>query len=127
MSLELAVRHALQNPIKSRGRSSISRFGVVLTDGFRTVKSWNSYKTHPLQAHFAAQTGNPCKLSIHAEVAAIAKAFDVQRLEREQDLSRFKMYVARVLADDSLGLAMPCPSCWAAITEFGIKYVEWTE
>jgi len=124
MSLELAVRHALQNPIKSRGRTSISRFAAVLVNGYRTHVGFNSYKTHPMQARFAKATGSPEKIHIHAEIAAMCKAMQHRF---GPDLSDYKMYVARVLADGTPACACPCEGCMAAITEFGIKRVEWTE
>jgi tRNA(Arg) A34 adenosine deaminase TadA len=131
MSLELAVRHALQNPIKSRGRTSISRFATVLTNGYNTFIGLNSYKSHPLQARFAIKTGFPEKIHIHSEIAAIAQvarqALIPNWAKLNPDLSDYRMYIARVLADGSPALARPCPGCMAAITEFGIKHVEWTE
>lgn len=124
MSLELAIRHAKKNKIKPKGRTSISRFGALITDGYRFIYGWNSYKTHTLQARFAAKTGFPEKLHVHAEVAALAKA--ANSIDRP-GFADMTLYVARVLADDSPACAKPCLGCLAAIAEFGIKHVEWTE
>jgi len=124
MSLELAIRYARDNPIQSRGRSSISRMCTVLTDGRRVFWGWNSYKTSPLQARFSQRTDNPQRICTHSEIAAIAKAV---RRGKVTDFSKYKMYVARLLADGTTALARPCVSCQQAIEEFGIQQVEYTE
>lgn len=78
----------------------------------------NSYtKTHSLQAHYGMRTGNPNKIYLHAELAALIKA-------RQQV---HKLVVFRYNADGSPALAKPCASCQLAIAEFGVKYVEFTK
>lgn len=124
MSLELAIKYAKKNPIRPRGRNTISRFAAVLSGPGGIFVGYNSYKSHPLQARFAKRTGNPEKLSIHAEVSAIVKA--VQR-GRVRDFSGYRIYVARLLSDGTPALARPCESCLAALSEFGITNVEYTE
>jgi len=124
MSLELAIRHAKKNPIVRRGRNSICRFAAVLSDGHSTFVGFNSYKTSPLQARFSRKTGNPDKTCTHSEVAVIAKAV---RRGKLTDFKGFKMYIARLLANGTPGLARPCESCSLAIKEFGIKEVFYTE
>lgn len=126
MSLELAVRHALKNPIKSRGRTSISRFCTYITNGRSHFLGYNSYKTSPVQGYWASLTGSPLKLHIHSEIAALIRAAKMWRIGND-DPKDYKMYIARVLADGSPALARPCPGCMAAITEFGITQVSWTE
>ncbi len=120
MSLRIAVREALKNPIEPKGRNSISRFAAVLTDGKgQTFVGLNSYKSHPLQYRFSRDAERSC---IHAEVAAKAC-----RNGPYVDLSSYTMYVARVLRDGTPGLAKPCMYCWGCIEEFGVGRVEWTE
>lgn len=121
MCLELAIKYAEKNPIRARGRNSISRFASVLTDGYNTFIGWNSYKSHTLQARFAK---NPEQICIHSEIAAIAKAL---RFTKGKPLYKYNLYVARLLADGSTGIAKPCAGCQSAILEFGIKQVEWTK
>lgn len=65
--------------------------------------------------------------SIHAEVRAIFRA------RRKSDLRGCRMFVARVTKDNklrsesgSVGLAMPCAACMAAIASYGIKRVIYT-
>ena len=119
MSIELAIKEALKNPIRPRGRNSISRFACILTNGRDTFIGLNSYKSHPLQFKFSKDSQKVC---IHSEIAALAKAS-----KEYTDLSKFKMYVARVLADGTPALARPCCICEGAIREFGITQVYWTE
>lgn len=119
MSLSLAIKHAKKNPIKARGRTSMPRLAAVLTDGFSTVVGYNSYKTHPLQARFGTDEH---KIHIHAEIAAIRKG-SARRI-RFKD---FTLYVARVLADGTVANSRPCTGCLAAIKEFGVKKVFYTE
>lgn len=127
--LEQAIKEALKNPIRPRGRNSISRFAAVLTDGKRTFSAWNSYRTHPLQARFGSTEE---AIHQHCEIAVIIKA--IRTLAREKgshysditDLGAFRMAVARVLKDGTPALAKPCDGCVRALEAFSIKDVEWT-
>ena len=118
MSLELAIRYAKRNPIKALGRSSISRFCCVLTDGHTFIVGFNSLRTDPLQAFFSKKVGEPEKVFCHAEVHAIKKG-----LNRRVRFEDYTMYVARVLADGTEANSKPCPGCMAAIIRYGIKKV----
>jgi len=119
MSLELAIKHALLNPIKARGRTSMPRLAAVLSDGRSTVVGYNSYKTHPLQARFGTDEH---KVHIHAEISAISRG--ARRRLRFRDCT---LYVARVTADGRVSNATPCEGCMAAIVSFGIKKLQYTE
>jgi tRNA(Arg) A34 adenosine deaminase TadA len=119
VSLDLAIKHAEKNPIKSKGRSSISRFAAVLTDGYTTFVGYNSYKSSPLQARFSKNPESVCR---HAEVHAIQKAIK----GAYRDLSRYTLYVARLLASGKTALAKPCTVCQEAIKYYGIGKVEYT-
>ena len=92
---------------------------AVLTDGDRYFFGLNSRETHPLQQEFGHHEQSIC---LHAEVAAIVKATRAGL----RDLSSFHLYVARVYADGTTGLAKPCPGCERAIVAFKIKEVQWT-
>ena len=122
MSIDLAIKHARTNPILPRGRNSISRFGCVITDGFRFFKGHNSYRTHPWQAKYGARTGLPEAVHVHSEIAAL-----VQATRSGIVPSRSTVFVARVLKDGSPALAKPCPGCLMALTEFGFTDIHWTE
>lgn len=116
MSLDLAIKHALINPIKARGRNSISRFAAVLTDGSSVFIGTNSYRTFTLQAKFSKNQDRVCR---HAEIHALSKAIK----GRYRDLSEYTIYVARVLADGSPALARPCEVCESAIKYYGVGKV----
>lgn len=130
MTLRLATKHALLNPVKSLGRNSISRFGSILTNGSVSFKGWNQYKTHPLQARFGA---NSKSVHIHSELDCIIQA--VRWLGKTRgssypdvaDLSEFSLYVSRVIKNGTPMIAKPCSGCQRAITAFNIQHVEWTK
>ena len=124
MSLEIAIRYAKQNKIRPKGRNSISRFCAYLTNGRSHFRGFNSYRTSPLQAKYSKGTDNPERICTHAEVQAIVKAV---RKGKVTDFKDYTMYIARVLADGTPSIARPCESCWAALTEFRINDVHWTE
>lgn len=121
MTLELAIKCAHLNPIEGRGKNSISRMAAVLTyDNYYTFIGYNQYKTHPLQARYGY---NKDAIYLHAEIDAIRQA--VAYLQ-DDNLCRYSMYVARILANGTTALAKPCSGCTKAIKEFNIKYLEWT-
>src|SRR6202012_4019131 len=113
MSLELAIKEALKNPIQKRGRTSISRMATVLVSDYSSFTGLNSYKSHPLQAKFSAKAGFPERICTHSEIKAISKALAYENRGNLEfsDLSNYRMYIARVLKDDTPALAMPCPGC----------------
>lgn len=131
MSLSLALKLARKRQlIVPRGSSSISRMCAVLTDGNSTFHGYNSYRSHPLAKQFSS---HPEKICLHAEVDALIKAKSYftkvagTRRDSYVNLSDFRMYIARVLADGSPGLAKPCASCQEALRWFQIKDVSYTE
>ena len=79
----------------------------------------NSYhKTHPLQKYFASKVGQPAKVYLHAEIAAIIKAGDKQI---------YKIVITRHNPKTHKALnAKPCPICQEAIRAFGIEVVSYT-
>lgn len=127
--LDLAIKSACKNPVKSRGRNSISRFAAVLTDGRNLFVGLNSYRTHPLQAKFG--TNSKC-IHIHAELDAIIQAIRCHGRQLGKhysdvtNLSGYSMFVARVLGNGTPGIALPCVGCQRAIQTFNIKHIEWT-
>lgn len=118
MSLRLAIKIARSNPIKQRGRNSISRFGAVLTNGRTFYYGYNSYKSHPLAKKFSGKEETIC---IHAELDAI-----LAWINEMEDLDKYTMYVARVLKDGSPAIAKPCRACQKALIHFGVGNCEWT-
>jgi deoxycytidylate deaminase len=79
----------------------------------------NSYvKTHPLQAEYARATGEPHKVFLHAETAAIIKCQYLSKAE--------KIVIFRHTEDGSPANAKPCKICSHAIKLAGIKIIEHT-
>lgn len=78
----------------------------------------NYVRTHPIQAFFAASVGEPSRIFLHAEIAALI------RLKKTD--KPYKIKIERYRKDGSSGLAAPCPVCQAAIKHWNIKLVEHT-
>jgi deoxycytidylate deaminase len=79
----------------------------------------NSYvKTHPLQAEYARRAGEPHKVYLHAEIAAIVKCRSLDKAH--------KIVIFRYSEDGSPAEAKPCKICQEAIRKAGINYVEHT-
>jgi deoxycytidylate deaminase len=79
----------------------------------------NSYvRTHPLMAKMARLSGEPSRIYLHAEVAAIVRLKDSKRA--------YRMFVSRFTADGRPACAKPCLSCQRLISLTGIKHVEYT-
>lgn len=129
--LNHAIEIAKSNPIKPRGRNSISRFAAILSNGRQSFYGLNKYKTHPLQSKFGS---NPECIYLHAELDAIIRAINFRaRYEGKRylsldicDLSDFDMYIARVLKDGTPAIAKPCEGCMKAIEHFNVRSVQWT-
>lgn len=79
----------------------------------------NSYvKTHPLQAQYAKQAGEPHRVFLHAEIDAIVKCRDLTRAH--------KIVIFRFMEDGSPAMARPCCVCQQAIAKTPIKVIEHT-
>ena len=79
----------------------------------------NSYvKTHPLQAKLAREVGEPSKVYLHAEVAALIKVRDWN--------DAYRIAVFRYGADGNPRNARPCRVCQRIIKQAGIVEVEHT-
>ena len=78
----------------------------------------NSYvKTHPLMAKSAIAMGEPHKIYLHAEVAALVKC----------DWSKaYRLLVTRYGKDGRPLLAKPCKVCHNVIAMTSIKVIEYT-
>lgn len=87
------------------------RQGAVVSVGH------NSYiKTHPLQARLACKCGQPEKVYLHAEIAALVRARG----------KGYRIKVERFNRHGDPMLAAPCPICTLAIEAAGIEVVEFT-
>ena len=79
----------------------------------------NSYvKTHPTQAKYAYNAGEPYKQFLHAEIHAIIKCAHLDKA--------YKISVFRHNKSGEPLYAKPCPICQSAIAATKIKIVEHT-
>ena len=79
----------------------------------------NSYvKTHPLQAKVAKEVGEDYKIFLHAEVAALVKIKNWNKIN--------KLVVTRYSKNGEPMLAKPCRVCQRVIKLAGIETVEHT-
>lgn len=103
------------------GRRQIQNITAIIFDKKGKVLSVgkNSYvKTHPKQARHAYRVGLPEKIFLHAEMDAIIRCRDLSRAH--------KIVVTRITKKGNYGNAEPCPVCYSAIKEAGIREVEWS-
>ena len=77
----------------------------------------DAIKTHPKSPH-------PFH-SIHAEFAAILNAVGTNGLESVSN-ARASIYVHRIKADGSVGIAKPCIWCYKMLDQLPIKDVYWS-
>lgn len=83
------------------------------------TRAQNNYThSHPLQASFARKAGQPARIYLHAEIAALVKL-------RKHDRP-WRMEVERIRKDGTKGSAHPCPVCMAAINHWGIEELEFS-
>lgn len=88
-----------------------SKKGVLLASAI------NSYtKSHPKQAMYAEKAGQPERIYLHAEIAALVKCRG----------EPYKIVISRTNKDGTTSLAAPCPVCQLAIKEAGVKIVEYS-
>jgi deoxycytidylate deaminase len=73
------------------------------------------YKTHPLQAKYAKEVGEPSKIYLHAEIDAIVKCKDLSKAH--------KIFVSRYNKRGEPVLAMPCRICEEALKQTPIRKV----
>lgn len=105
-AVELVKTHKFDNSNEYKLCSLIVKGGKVLSIGYNS-RDWNSmteaYKVHDW-----------CS-STHAEMAAILAKRKKVRFEGS------KIYVVRLRADGSLGMAKPCQMCENVLRNYGIK------
>lgn len=84
---------------------------------------FNCNKTHPAQKlynQYRYQSMNDLP-KLHAEISCLnqIKNLDVNP-------AKVKLYIYRIRKDQPCGMSRPCPSCMAAIKDFGIKDIYYT-
>lgn len=91
------------------------------------AKSFNSNKTHTIQAKYNKWRYNPDETKkylpskVHAECASLQK---IKYLDI--DFSKVHVYVYRETKNGDIAMARPCPSCLAAIKSLKIQYLHYT-
>lgn len=99
--------------------------GCVVTNGnHRIISSGiNSTKTHPIQKKYNAERFdvNIGTHSLHAELDAL-----LPLLKEDIDFSKVELYTYRELADGTMAMSRPCPSCMKLIKDLGIRNIYYT-
>lgn len=125
-ALEAACAEAMRSTVPfAKVGAVIMCQGVVVGTGHNSLKTdplqhrWNRYRT------FECLTGSdPVNMdSIHAEVAAL-KSLPYE-VDRNLKWRQARMYIFRIAPGLPLGqgMARPCPACWNAIVDKGIRQV----
>jgi deoxycytidylate deaminase len=109
-------------------RCSSAKIGcVIIYKNAILAKSFNSDKTHTIQAKYNKWRYNPKENTkylpskIHAELASLQK---IKYLDI--DFSKVHIYIYRETKKGEIAMARPCPSCLAAIKELGIRHIHYT-
>lgn len=95
------------------------RLAALLVRGGKIVSiGYNSSTTNSFVEHYTDSvlgSGRGYLISTHAEMSAVLQ------VRSKIDLTGSKIYVARLKADDSFGLAKPCIICRKILYSYGIK------
>lgn len=83
----------------------------------------NLNKTHPMQKYYNKYREDNDSLlpKIHAELNCLNSMRNLN-----VNFSKVKLYIYRIRHDQKFGLSRPCPSCMAAIRDFGIRNIYYT-
>ena len=94
------------------------RMGAALFSGSRLLSvGANRWHSHP-----ASDNSNGFCRSLHAEHVAI-----VRRKHFDKPSGRLTLFVARRLADGSIGNSRPCDNCFWLCREAGISHIHFYE
>ena len=83
----------------------------------------NSNKTHPIQKIYNRyrEYSDEMPAKLHAEINCLN-----QLKHLNINFSKVKLYIYRIGNDKPYRMSRPCPSCMAAIKDFGIKDIYYT-
>lgn len=83
----------------------------------------NCNKTHPVQKFYNKyrETSDTMLPKLHAEINCINS---IDHLDI--NFAKVKLYIYRIRNDQPFGMSYPCPSCFAAIKDLGIKDIYYT-
>lgn len=112
-AFDTAVAEARKSPMRHK-------IGAAITDHkYRVLASGhNRAKTHPMQRKYAVQEGLSAKCYLHAEMDALVKLF------RKRESAPCVIVVR--LSRGRLRMARPCPICYAALTEAGVREITYS-
>lgn len=83
----------------------------------------NCNKTHPFQKNYNRyrEYSDTLLPKMHAEINCLNQIKDLNI-----KFSKVKLYIYRARKDKDFGMSRPCPSCMAAIKDFGIREIYYT-
>ena len=92
----------------------------------------NSAKSHPVQKKYNrryrkfTKTAKPVHDGGHAEILALSRV--PHPTEQEIDWSKVRVYIYRISPGhkSGIGMARPCPACFAALKDKGIRHIYYT-
>lgn len=115
------IYNVLVNACAIQQRVANTRFAaMVVYKGDCVALGSNQKKSHPFQAQYAK---NCEAIYLHAEIDCIKNALRVITVDQ---LRKSTMYIVRVKADLTPGLAKPCDGCMRALASFSIKNCYYT-
>lgn len=106
--IDLALKMAKKSTSKFRLGAVLARKGTVISTGYNQMD-----KTHPLQNKFYKGDGT---LGLHAEIDACLGV-------TAADLKGAHLYVMRILRNDQIAIAKPCPVCYKFLVSVGVARV----
>lgn len=107
------LRMAIKVATQAQGIKNY-RLGAVVHDGSTIISTGtNSYKTHPKALRYDIWP------HLHAEMSAI--------LFNQSNITDMDITVVRLKADNSLGLAFPCPACKKLIEDYKLRICYYSE
>lgn len=97
---------------------------ALIYRGCLLARSWNSYKSAPIQKEYNRLRGfdvERWQSTLHAEMSCLSK---VRQLDI--DFSKANLFVYREYKNGGTAMARPCPACMAMIKSLGIKNIYYT-
>ena len=108
--------------LANKGDHPLAKIGAVLVKNGKVIGvGFNKIKNHPMQQRFDKVRGFS-GTGIHAEIDCIRNA-----VRNFNDTENATMYIARVTKNNTLANSKPCKGCHAAILEFGISVIYYTD
>jgi deoxycytidylate deaminase len=113
--MDIAIGEAKGNP------TTLPRMAAVIVFKNEVISiGYNQRKSHPFQKQFSQ---SDLKICLHAETDALRKALKILDCK---EISKTRIYIARVLKNDSIAKAKPCTICQNALNAYGIQ-AYWTD